>query len=717
MKMNFSAYIFVLRVKFPVFVLLLALVPSAVTGLSKHAKNLRSLRTRAVGHSTELSETVFKFDAVNPPRHLISLGASHHSSDTEQQVKSMQSVVKQPVVQPAGELVVEPVVHPVQQLVEASFRDLPFAEEPFPEVPFPVPTTSRCIVIMCLQYVIIYTALALFRTYHELKHTRKFAVEVSLAAAAQSLAHGPMLCVLLIACRMHVEFLSEGKGHLQIWVHCCIYAATFGVMGTTLLALLMPILTAPTTTLEDGIGAQASVKYQAFEEAYNKQAHPTNEEDSQFMLKLQDFGDIRSSCGPPSNEGECKDTAIMQAKSTSELYNKFVRYDLMAMRYFVSLCLYGGLAGVIAGTLVYSPPGASSHAKFVTPAPAIMCTMILSVAFFATQFVNAICASYTDFTGVHLPRIVGVMNSAATTSEFAPMLAILFLSARMRALQHNGEPQAWAQFCMYAGTFSMCTTTLLAVAVPLVMGGTVTLRANPKPQQSTFIVPDPKISYLLMALRYKCMLVCYGGALAVIISIIHWEAPGPDVTPPVSPAVHCVVSLACQFFVVYFLMTLMLSISELFGGDYQLESYKFFAAIEAARATVSFAPMLCMIFVTTRMHALLITDKQGSPPAWAQFGMYMATWSLMISILMCLLSGLVMGDVGTDEEGSVVNKFNNWYLGIAMTVVRYVVMLTLYGGMALVIVDLFTMTPETAQATVLAPEMQWWRLHPPMGAF
>merc|ERR1719487_3243316 len=76
-----------------------------------------------------------------------------------------------------------------------------------------------------------------------------------------------------------------------------------------------------------------------------------------------------------------------------------------------------------------------------------MCTMILAVFFFAIQLVIAVCRTYTEFMGVEFPKTVKVMNAAATTVEFAPMLAILFLSARMRALQHNGQPQRWAQDC------------------------------------------------------------------------------------------------------------------------------------------------------------------------------------------------------------------------------------------------------------------------------
>merc|ERR1719491_1346272 len=116
---------------------------------------------------------------------------------------------------------------------------------PVPEVPevFPVPTTSRCIVIMCCQYMIVYTALAACRTYQEFSGTGKGKVEAGLRAAAQTLTCGPMLCVLFIACRMRVEFLSEGKDHPQMWVQNCMYALTFATILSTLLVLVVPLVT------------------------------------------------------------------------------------------------------------------------------------------------------------------------------------------------------------------------------------------------------------------------------------------------------------------------------------------------------------------------------------------------------------------------------------------------------------------------------------------
>merc|ERR1719456_1600011 len=511
---------------------------------------------------------------------------------------------------------------------------------PIPEGPevFPVPTTSRCIVIMCCQYMVIYTALAICRTYSEFTGTGKGAVEDGLTAAAQTLTYGPMLCVLFIACRMRVEFLSDGKDQPQIWVQNCMYALTFAVLLSTLLVLFMPFVT----------GKQVALK-----------------------------------------EGTC-DLAAPEAPAEG---SKIGFYAMTGARYLILLGLYGGLAGVIVGINIYLPPGAKKVSELPPPAPAVMCTMILAVFFFAIQLVIAFCRSYEEFTGVDFPTTTKVMNEAATTVEFAPMLAILFLAARMRALQHDGQPQKWAQDCMFASTYAMCLTTLLAIAVPLLMGGKSV--KNEKTGEVTFEVPNETLGKVMIAVRFLTMIAFYGGAIGVIYSIFTFVAPaGPEHTLPVSPAVRCVVNLTCQFFFVYFMMTLMLTLSEV--THVRFETYKLYAGIAAAKSTLAFAPMLSILFVTTRMYALLITDKKGAPQRWVQDGFYMCTWSLFIGFWMCLVTGLLMDEVKTDEDGNVVNKFNNRYVGITVTVIRYLCMVLLYGGIICVIYGLFTMTPENA---------------------
>merc|ERR1719201_2466248 len=178
----------------------------------------------------------------------------------------------------------------------------------------------------------------------------------------------------------------------------------------------------------------------------------------------------------PLKEGTCDLEAPKEEEGS-----KLVFYILTTLRYLILLGLYGGLAGVIVGINIYLPPGADDLNKLPPPAPAVMCTMILAVFFFGIQLVIAVCRSYTEFTGVEFPKTVGVMNGAATTVEFAPMLSILFLAARMRALQHDGQPQKWAQDCMFAATYAMCATTLLAMLVPVLMNGE--MKQNPQTKE------------------------------------------------------------------------------------------------------------------------------------------------------------------------------------------------------------------------------------------
>merc|ERR1719473_2556115 len=227
------------------------------------------------------------------------------------------------------------------------------------------------------------------------------------------------------------------------------------------------------------------------------------------------------------------------------------------------------------------------------------------------------------------------------------------------------------------------------------MGGS--MKTNPITKESTFDVPNPMLGYVLLAVRYTCMVCFYGGAVGVAYSIFTFEAPGgAAATLPVSPTVSCVVNLTCQFFFVYAMMTAMLTISEVTGGTIPLDQWKLYSAIDSTKSTLAFAPMLSILFVTTRMYALLITDKKGAPQGWVQDGMYMSTWAIAISFMSCLFTGLLMDDVKTDEDGNVINKFSSPAAGFGMQFVRYLSMFLLYGGILTVIYGLFVMTPETA---------------------
>merc|ERR1719421_2301454 len=86
----------------------------------------------------------------------------------------------------------------------------------------------------------------------------------------------------------------------------------------------------------------------------------------------------------------------------------------------------------------------------------------------------AISRTYSQFTvgNTGSAPFEDVMLQGATTLSMAPMLCVLFLGARMRALQMDpisGNPQRWAQNCFYTCTYALMAQTMLAALVPLLL--------------------------------------------------------------------------------------------------------------------------------------------------------------------------------------------------------------------------------------------------------
>merc|ERR1719160_1805565 len=193
--------------------------------------------------------------------------------------------------------------------------------------------------------------------------------------------------------------------------------------------------------------------------------------------------------------------------------------------------------------------------------------------------------------------------------------------------------------------------------------------------------------------------------MAVVCSVFTIQHPsGNDQTPPLSPTMQCVLNLVFQYFFIYFLLWVYYTVEDLSGLDMSiLAAAK--DAIESAKATVQFAPMLAVLFVGTRMRALQMTQNKGAPQSWVQDGMYLASWAVLIQFLMCLLMPIFTGKKFTPDtlDGSQkttdadINAMPGGKVGaITVTVLRYFALLALLGGTAAVITGVIIMTPETA---------------------
>merc|ERR1719281_2075223 len=172
--------------------------------------------------------------------------------------------------------------------------------------------------------------------------------------------------------------------------------------------------------------------------------------------------------------------------------------------------------------------------------------MILASMFFLVYAGIQFGKTFQSFSGVNSSKLTGALEGAICTMFFAPMAAVLFIGARMRALQMdpiNGNPQRWAQNCFYGVTYAIMVQLIFAIAVPLLLGGSV--KKGDKGQGDVeYTVNNKMLGTCLLVARWIIMISIYLGVAAIIWSVFSIEHPkGAEYTPPISVTMQCVVNL------------------------------------------------------------------------------------------------------------------------------------------------------------------------------
>merc|ERR1719161_1512681 len=472
-----------------------------------------------------------------------------------------------------------------------------------------------------------------------------------LKTAAITVSYAPMLAILFLACRMRVTWLTQGKGNPPEYVQAAMYCATYSVLAMTLCACVVPIFT----------GKAIKV---------NKKT-----------------GDIDPNEKPFSSP--------------------ILGIAFTILKYLIMLGLYVGALVVVYGIITFEPPKGTWPGDVVPPvSPAVQCTMILAAQFFLVYGGIQVCRSVGEWLKFPLPVLNQALDGATNSMFFAPMLAVLFIGARMRALQMdpvNGAPQKWAQNCFFMCTYALALQTCLCIAIPLVLNGKVEKGELEGDMKYTVDGTNAAIGGVLTVVRFLIMIGIYIGFSCVIYSVFTIEHPqGPQYTPPISVTMKCVINLTVQFFTVYLGIWIAETVRNYVGVFWIMA--KLGNLMENAKATINFCPMLAILFVGTRMRALLITNNRGAPQGWVQDGMYMATWAVLIQFLMVLFVGLTTaGPVQLDEDGTPKWEPAHPILTYVALALKWVTFIFLYGGIIAVIVGVYTMTPETANGRGAVP--------------
>lgn len=498
----------------------------------------------------------------------------------------------------------------------------------------PMTTLILTVSFLAAQYFVMCTLLSACRLLEQISSgwtAERSAARRVLESAELTVNIAPMLCALFLAAQMQAMLLSEGRSDSPGWVLRCMEVAAITVALQTLLVVLVPAIT----------------------------------------------GDVPQ---------VCEDSVVL---STGPTWARVASYALMVL-----LC--GVCAGILVGILTMDqwldvPP---AHAGVAASSPAVACTINLAVQFFMLQMCLATVAG--TFGRPHkagVAKAIRVLRLAAHTVFYAPMLCVLFVGARIRALHVDplgGEPQGWAEAAFYACSYTVLLQSLVAMIVPHLPGGDARCSTSPikGDLEITFDGYDHGVGRLVFGLArfVPCAVMC-AGIVAIVASMMVISSPRGK-TPPFPIALQCVSLLAVMFFSVSLASWALAALRGSLARRHRREGAwvkRASQALQSAYAAVRFCPMLGVLFLSLRLRAQQVTRHRGWPQGWAHDAMYVCTATVFLQLVLCLVVALKPKQEGGRQ--SLMEFATAAEVGLS---------LTLHSGAVALCVALFCLTPSTA---------------------
>jgi len=510
-----------------------------------------------------------------------------------------------------------------------------------------VSIAMKCCILLTAQFFIVYAALFTTQTLNK-NPSVKTRIERCLICVAKTQYFIPMLCILFFSVRMRSVQLAQGQTNYYDlppwWVKQAMLACTICVMIQTVVAAVY------------------------------------------YALLSKDPDGVRSS-----------------NPSRIEKILNFTRWLIIVILYlnFMIVCI-----GVCT---MKAPAEIWGVGRGPEVSPAVFCTMFLTTLYFAVHFCIEVVKNIDEFSKPEGKRFGAfeqqnlLVRDAADEVDVAPMLCLLFLASRLRALQLDpklGHPPSWAQTFFYISSFSVVGLVLLCVMAAYLLQKEGINSVGQDSQTTLSARPSGKLR-IVETLRSVLMIFLYLSALAIIFSIYaQKQRNGP--TPDMPPAIKCVIVLAIAYFVVFSILWFTRLAMKLKRSPSVVLTNlsNFFEKQEVSgRRAIDFAPMLGVLFLGLLLRALQLTGGTGAPQPWGQTFMYSATMACLLMIVARVDLLFCPPAPDTKPEGPQISAPLSTKGSKFCAILQYLCMLVMYTSVLFVIVALFTMTPQTADGT------------------
>merc|ERR1719409_911048 len=157
--------------------------------------------------------------------------------------------------------------------------------------------------------------------------------------------------------------------------------------------------------------------------------------------------------------------------------------------------------------------------------------------------------------------------------------------------------------------------------------------------------------------------------------------------PPVSTTMRCVIAVTVQYFLVFTSLAIVQSVESATGRSAAAgNEYKLKGILKKASETVTYGPMISVLFIATRMRAIMLTNGDTErfhlPQWWCKDGMVVCASCVAVLTIVNIVENC-MKEYASSSTGSGVKGFFAFIEGIAM--------LAQYAGFVVVSYGLYTM--------------------------
>lgn len=363
---------------------------------------------------------------------------------------------------------------------------------------------------------------------------------------------------------------------------------------------------------------------------------------------------------------------------------------------FAMLAMYAAAGFIIVGLISMVQPAELVQAEGpLDISTGIFCSNCLVVLYFAVYAALHIAKSLDIW---HLGRgndpesledpfryVMEVLKIAASTMQLAPMLSSLFIAVQLTVDGANEVLPGLVETCMYLCSFLLFLQVAVAIITPFATKAE--LQAAPgRPDIVDFITDRPRLFMLLSIVRAVSMCTMYIG-ICVVCSHL-WRQTDEPVW------VILVTHLATYYFLVYLLLWLAVTVRLISDAGMSVNM----RTLTTAKDAVAVCPMLAVLFMESWVKASSIkteTGKIGQPQGYAQDYMFVATYALLLQLVLCLANGLVFT---LPQDSKVMRSCGTWIrAGLAsISAGFYLSMVTVYTCTLMVLVSLFTNSPKAA---------------------